>query len=205
MKKAILILFGIFFISSSNAQIEYPQNQEKGGWFFTNYFGFAILKVEDSYKTNATLYGGTIAKEFKFSQNYSIIAGVEHLRVRSDIQLAGENAFISQNFLQIPVNVRMNFGEDRTTLYLDLGLYGAYLYNSNVEIISEGIHETEKGLGFNFGLASGFGVSHVVAQNLKFQFGFHSQTDILQSYKEANTKTELSELYALRFGVAILF
>ncbi len=203
MKKALLILICIFFMHSSNAQIEYPQNQNKGEWIVTNYFGYVILEVENTYKTNATIYGGTFAKEFKLSESYSILAGVEHMRVRSDIQLDGENAFISQNFLQVPVNIRMHVGEDRTTLYLDLGLYGAYLYKSKVEIILEGFDETEKGLGFNFGLAGGFGVSHVVAQNLKFQFGIHTQKDVLQSYKDA--KIEISELYALRLGVTILF
>jgi hypothetical protein len=85
-------------------------------------------------------------------------------------------------------------------IYVDLGIYGGYLANSAQESITINSENTSKNLGSNYGVLFGFGTSQKITEYLSFKFGFVSQTDLFQSYKNT-PKMSVSDLYVVNFGL----
>ncbi|MBA3987392.1 MAG: outer membrane beta-barrel protein [Flavobacteriales bacterium] len=202
LEKALLLLsfcFPLCFFAQSTISIE-----SNGKWLFSNYFGYATIELEDTFKSNSTVYGGFIGKEFKIKESFSIASGIEHLRINTDYITSIEQLHTTFNFIQLPVQARLKYQpQNQTDLYFDIGIYGSYLYNSKVENILLNVEDNESDLGFNFGVKSSLGLIHNLNSNLYANLGISSQADLFQSYKNDNLKLKIKDLYAFHFGVGI--
>ncbi len=200
MKTYINLVFCLFILTQLNAQ-EDTFSTQKGEWIITNNIGFATLEVENAFKTNTFILGGFIGKEFRISECYYIISGIEHLRLKSDISVLGETAYLNHNFIQVPVKIRTLFHKERVTFFGEIGLYASHLYLARTEIVSQDINTKDTGLGFNFGVTAGFGMKYQITNRHSVNVGLNTQSDLFQSYKDSNPKVSLDEVYMLQFGL----
>jgi hypothetical protein len=201
MKTLLSLVFCLFIFAHGNAQEE-TISSEKGEWILTNYMGFSTLEVENAFKTNTFVYGGFLGKEFRISESYYIISGIEHLRLKSDVSVLGETAYLSHNFIQVPVKIRTVLHKDNASFYGEIGLYASHLYLARTEIISQDINAKDTGLGFNFGITAGFGMKYQITNRHSVNFGINTQSDLFQSYKN-NPEVTLGEVFLLQFGLGI--
>jgi hypothetical protein len=173
----------------------------------SNYIGFATLTAEDVFKGNANIQGGTITKEFILNSKSSLITGVEMYRATADFtDTSGEQLYIRNQYVAVPVLYRMVYNRSaKISPYLDLGIYGAYLYKSELENEALNTDDDEKGLGFNFGIQANLGAKFVVSDDFSIFLGLHSRTDLIDSYKSSKQEFELTETYLFKLGLGFKF
>jgi hypothetical protein len=188
----------VFFTLVSYSQ-ENDININKGEWFINTFIGFSNIEKENSYKLKSIVYGSNFGKKFNFKNNFSLLTGLEIQKISSDYSLNNEQLYIQNTLLKIPLNIRYSTNGN-SKIYVDLGIYGGYLANSAQESITINSENTSKNLGSNYGVLFGFGTSQKITEYLSFKFGFVSQTDLFQSYKNT-PKMSVSDLYVVNFGL----
>jgi len=193
-------------MSFSQEDVASDDNQ-KGEWLVSNYIGFATLTAEDVFKGNANIQGGTIAKEFILNNRSSLIAGIEMYRATADFtDASGEQLYLRNQYVAVPVLYRMIYNRSaKISPYLDLGIYGAYLYKSDLENEALNTDDDEKGLGFNFGIQANLGAKFVVSDDFSIFLGLHSRADLIDSYKSSKQEFELTEVYLFKLGLGFKF
>lgn len=200
MKTFLNLAFCLFIFVQLNAQNETIESQ-KGDWLATTYLGFGTVEVENSFKTNAFIVGGFLGKEFRISESCLIVSGLDHFRMKSDFTILGETAYLSQNFIQLPVKLRNVYNKENLSFFVEAGIYASHLYLSRTEIISQEINEKETGLGFNFGLTAGMGMKYYLTDRYNVNFGFKTQSDLFQSYENNTPEVSLNEMYLFQLGI----
>lgn len=191
---------GAFF-----AQEQSFSEEKSGEWFVDTYFGTVTLEAEDSFKVNGNVTGGTIGREFILNENFSLLSGLEHLRTRADFQNQNQQVFLNNNYIRIPINLKYGYlFSEKTSVYVEGGIYGGYLYTSKFEIIAENFDDKERGLGFNFGLHAGVGIKHQLNEYFNMSLGFISQGDFATSFENDMPEYRLSDLYAFRLSAGIM-
>lgn len=201
MKKSILfIALTLFIIDFSYSQEE--MKGDTGYWFVSSYLGFLTLEQEDSFKTNATVVGGTVGKEFLLNDKFSILLGVEMQNITANIP--NSNFHLQNQSLQLPVFLSYRlYTYGKNALQFSAGVYSGYLFHSIVEEEALSIKNTEKGLGFHFGIGTFLGYKHYLNESLSFQLGLTSRGDFLQSYNEDYQKFKIKNLHAIQMGILV--
>lgn len=207
--KHLFFLLGLICMaqmSFSQEDVTSVDNQ-KGEWLVSNYIGFATLTAEDVFKGNANIQGGIIAKEFILNQKSSLITGVELYRATANFtDASGEQLFLRNQYIAIPVLYRMIYNRSaKISPYLGLGIYGAYLYKSELENEVLNTDDDEKGLGFNFGIQLNLGVKFIISDDFSIALGLHSRSDLIDSYKSTKQEFELTEAYVFKLGLGFKF
>lgn len=201
----LISLICITQMSFSQEEIKSDDNQ-KGEWLVSNYIGFATLTAEDVFKGNANIQGGTIAKEFILNSRSSLITGIEIYRATADFtDTSGEQLYLRNQYVAVPVLYRLINRSAKISPYLDLGIYGTYLYKSELENEALNTDDDEKGLGFNFGIQANLGAKFFVSDDFSIFLGLHSRADLIDSYKSSKQEFELTEMYLFKLGLGFKF
>lgn len=204
MKNLILLFMFFIFLNSSSAQTENENN--KGEWIVTNQFGIATLEAEKLFKTTVTVFEGTIGREFYLNKKTSLITGLELLRIRGGFYDGSNQIFLNNNSINIPLNLRFYLSNSLPLqLYGDIGLYGSYLYQSNMQNILLDTSVDDNGFGYNFGTQLGLGLKYKLVKKLSINLGFKYKTDFASSYPNSKQQFELSEFYTIQMGLGFNF
>ena len=200
------ILFSLLFVALNLFSQE--NNDSKGDYFTSFYFGNATIESETNYKVNADVVGSSLGKEFILSKPLSLIVAVELLRIQHEIPVTtGSNPlFQVNNFIKIPVLLR--YGQqftDKSTMYAETGIYAASLYKLKVENIALNSSQKENNVGYNFGLQLNLGFNYRLSDSYSFGFGINTQADLFQTYNGAVSEIKIVELYSfqLRIGAKL--
>lgn len=198
--------FFVLFITSSIFSQE--SLATKGDYFANFLFGNATIESKNNYKVTADVVGGSVGKEFILNKQFSLIAAVTHLRIQNEIPATTNSSQLFQvnNFIGIPVLVR--YGHEiieKSTIYVETGIYAASLYKSKVENIALNNSQKENNVGYNFGLQVNLGFKYQLGDNYSLDFGLNSQGDLFQAYDDSASELEIVESYSfqLRFGAKI--
>ena len=198
MKNLFFILILLFQSTILFSQETLETVDAKGEWFVNNYFGVAVLEAEDFFKTNAIAVGGMIGREFYLTKNYSLLAGLEHQRLMTDVS----GIYVQNMFLNLPLGFRFYSSTEKpTSVFIDGGLYAGYLYNSKVEDVIADNEDSESGEGFNFGAWTTLGVQHRLNDSFNVRLGLQMQTDLFQSYADDVLKYKIKGVYAFQIGL----
>ncbi len=203
MKKIILLCLLVIHTFSIYSQENEVNKTNKGEWIVSNYIGLATLENEGNFKVNGNIIGGMIGKEFILSNTFSLVTGIETLRVKSDFSnTGGQQLYLKNSYLKIPVGIRYRYtASEKTSFFIDGNLYGAYLYNSKIENEALNIKETEKDLGANFGIQAIIGLHHQLDEILSFNIGINTQSDLFTIYNNSVSDYKLKDLYAIQIGI----
>jgi len=198
--KNLIIFISCLVISFSQAQDDDNYN---GEWLVTNQFGTATIEADNAFKINASVFEGFLGREFFINKKSSLITGLEFLRVKGDFSdIEGGQLFLNNNHINIPIRYRFyGSAENPLVMYGDFGVYGSYLYKSEIENISENIEIDETGLGFNFGVEVHIGLKYRF-EKYSFNIGFKYKSDFATSYKDSKQKIELNDFYTIQLGLA---
>jgi hypothetical protein len=198
-----------FFVLFISLNIFSQENLVTKGDYFANFFfGNATIESKNNYKVNADAVGGSVGKEFILNKQFSLITAVEHLRIQYEIPGTTNSSQLFQvnNFIKIPVLLR--YGHEiieKSTIYVEPGIYAATLYRSKVENIALNNSQKENNVGYNFGLQLNIGFRYQLGDNYSFEFGLNSQGDLFQAYDDSASELQIEELYSfqLKFGAKI--
>ncbi|WP_296381042.1 outer membrane beta-barrel protein [Winogradskyella sp.] len=206
MKNCLITFLFIFSTSSIFAQDDYKESGKKGNWIITNQFGIATLEAEDFFKVRASVFEGAFSREFFLNEKFSIVTGLEFLRVKADFQdLDNKQQHISNNHINLPLSVKFyNNKSDKIALFAEVGLYGSYLYESKVENIFENETQKQKKLGFNFGQHFIAGLRFKLDKKYSASLGFKYKSDFSSSYSDSKQQFELTEYYAVQLGLYLV-
>ena len=203
MKKMILLCLLVIQSLILYSQESKENNTNKGEWIVSNYIGLSTLENEDNFKINGNVIGGMIGKEFILSNTFSLVTGIETLRVKSDFSNTdSQQLYLKNSYLKIPVGIRYRYtASEKTSFFIDGNLYGSYLYNSKTENEALNIKETEKDLGANFGIQAIVGLHHQLDEILSFNIGINTQSDLFTIYDNSVSDYKLKDLYAIQVGI----
>ncbi|HEX9981413.1 MAG TPA: hypothetical protein VGB50_12700 [Flavobacterium sp.] len=196
----------LLIISFSAKAQENSEGNEKGLWSANTFFGICNVEAKDTYKINANVYGANLGREFYISRNMSVLTLLEHQTVTGDYTLGDARAFQTNKLIKVPVSTR--FYTDRkavTSLYIEIGLYGSYLYHGESEIVSEDISTSDSNLGTELGVLLNAGVSHQVSDWLAVRLSLAGQNAVMANGSDNTPDTKISNLYAFNLGAAIRF
>ncbi len=196
--------FALFFCSiCCFSQTSNQINKNNWDWFFANSIGFTTIEAKNSFKVNATVYGGIIGKEFKLGRNSAIVTGVEILRIKADFNDSdNQQHYLNNNYINVPLTFQFSYlKEQKVSVYGGIGIYGSYLYKSVTENIVDDTDDTVKGVGANFGLQANIGSRFVLSDRFNFRLGIQSKTDILTYSDSSVQEFKLIDFYAFQFGI----
>lgn len=203
MKKVIIIFF--LFLAQSNYSQEIDEVQtSKGNWLITNQFGIATLEADDTFKVRASIFEGLLGREFYLNNKFSIITGLEFLRVTADFQdFDNSQQFISNNHINVPISLK--FYDDRNNkiaLFAEIGFYGSYLLKSKLENVLDNETNEQDKLGFNFGQQFLAGLRFKLKGKFIFSISFKYKSDFASAYKDSKQQFEVTDFYAIQLGLA---
>ncbi len=206
MKKNIFIKVLLILISSGVYSQE-GVKLDKGGWLINMDIGIATLEAENIFKTNAQVFEVFIGKEFLINKKWAIITGVEHSKVKSDYSsLINEQLFLTNNYLSLPVYFQGEYdSSNKLVVYARVGFYASYLYYSKLENVNINTDSSNKNLGLNFGTQVSLGINYKITEDLGLLFGVKSKSDMFNSYSDSKQEFELTNFYALEFGLIFTF
>lgn len=197
----LFIVFNFLLIVSQ----EETTNNNKGELIVSSSIGTSTLEAKNTFKINANVSEGFIGYEFMVNNKVSLISGLEILRIKADFNnAAGNQLFLTNNYINIPVLARLFLNrEQKMEIFVDLGIYGSYLYKSKVEDIANNIKDTENGLGTSFGFQANIGAKYKVNEKLSISFGIKSKSDIVNSFKSSVQEFKLTDFYAFQLGLGL--
>jgi hypothetical protein len=206
MKNSIIIFLFILLPLSIFSQDEHKEMDKKGNWVITNQFGIATLEAENLFKVRASVFEGVLGREFFLNKKFSLVTGLEFLRVKADFQdLDNKQQYISNNHINLPLSVKFyNNKSDRIALFAEVGFYGSYLYESKVENIFENETVKQKKIGFNFGQFFIAGLRFKLDQKYSVSLGFKYKSDFASNYSDSKQQFELTEYYAVQLGLSFV-
>lgn len=202
--KIKVIALSLLFVNLIFSQDKQDKLLSKGNWFVTNQFGSATIEATGNFKLSTSIFEGMLGREIYLNDSFSLISGLEFLRVRSDfIDLDNKQQFLSNNYLNFPVSFK--FYKDRynkIALFGEIGLYGAYLYDSKIENVLQDETQNQKKLGFNFGQHFVAGLRFKLDERYGVSLGFKYKADFASSYKNSKQEFKLTEYYAIQLGLS---
>jgi|GEM_PF-3351855 len=201
------LTFVLFILIYSNIYSQDVQNSTSNGdWIITADIGFATLEAKDNFKIATTIEGVFVGKEFLLNEKSSLIVGLGFENARADFYNASnQQVFIKNSYLNIPVSYRLFYDKpSRFALFADLGIYGSYLLKSKSEILLADFDESEKGLGFNFGVQGSFGAKYKFNnEKYNMSFGIKTKSDLINSYKSSVQEFMLKDTYMFQIGLGL--
>lgn len=182
----------------------YSQNEYSNSNLHINSsIGFATLEIENALKLN------TISKEFfigidvfKIKEDMLIYSGLEYTDISGNYANSGTDTFISNKYISLPIVLRYKkIGDNNLDFFIDVGMYGSYLFNTKSETLAQ--FNSENGVGFNLGLLANIGASYRFDETWKFTVGLRSKADFLNNSKDDLPEYKIEDLYAINIGFNI--
>ncbi len=199
----VYLFTGTLFIHAQDSNTTPEANTN--GWVLSNYLGFSDFTVTDNFKINTQVYGGFAGYQFALGERYNLTTGINVNRFSgdfsTDLQL---NQHISATFIGIPLLFGFNFQtESPVGFYIKGGVYGMYLVDSKVRIEAIGQDVDFDSNGLNVGLQADFGVLLKLSNRVNINIGIKSRSDLFESYNSDVAQVEITNFYALDFGLRI--
>ena len=184
---AVLILFSCSLFAQDT--VKYESSNSKIEILFIPKFGFAKISQSESPKINGFVNGGDILLAFKLKNGSFLSSGIGYNDFNANSTVAGENANLNNIYLRIPVNYISNFSffknknnADFVFLSLGIGFYANTLLKSEVESFIG--TNSEKNLGWNFGLSSYVGAKFSVSDTFNLGIGLETNNDLTKMKKD---------------------
>lgn len=203
MKNYLIIFLFVVLPLSIFSQGDNKELDTKGIWIITNQFGTATLEAENFFKVRAAIFEGAFNREFFLNEIFSIVTGLEFLRVKANFKdLDNEQQYLSNNHINVPLSIKFyNNKFDRIALFAEIGLYGSYLFESRVENILVNETQKQRKLGFNFGQQVIVGLRFKLDGKYNVSLGFKYKSDFASNYSDSKQQFELTEYYAVQLGL----
>jgi len=203
LKKIVII--GMFFLSISETYSQTEgSNKKKREFIVSSSIGTSTLEAKNNFKINTNVNEGFIGYEFIVNNKISFISGLEILSVKGDFNNAGNQLFLTNNYITIPVTTRLFLNrEQKMAIFADLGIYGSYLSKSQIEDVASNVNNTEKSLGTSFGFHANIGARYIASEKLSISLGIKSKTDIINSFKNSVQEFKLTDFYAFQIGLGL--
>ncbi len=170
----------------------------------TSDMGYSISK---SYKEkHVSFYRGLgLGFEKYLSNNWylEVVPNTYTIQFSSSNSI-NQNTFTSIRFIELNAEVKKYLPiSAKSRIYLSVGLYGGNLFSKTVENNTLSIEETQKNLGYNYGLSSSVGLRLILTRIISFDIGIADKDDYLFSYntqvnKVSNSKRCLKMSFYLR-------
>ena len=207
MKKLHYLLLALMLTQVNFAQEQEPETQSNKGKFNVHLgAGFATLEMEDALKYNANLFQSSILYTFPLTNNIGLETGISAHQLTGDFSMGGDNYFVSNSFLSVPVTLKIEAGST-FRYYTGLSLKPQYMVTSDFEVFGTAddavrdAFEDNKGGSLLTGVVLGgqFGVSPSASVDI----GLSLYGDLFQFGYNDNSKLKTNQLVAFHIGLSL--
>lgn len=199
---AVVLLFSFTVLAQTTPEKK-DKKDKKVTLVMNSKFGFAKLDQTDLVALNGNISGGDFLLSYSIRKNWELAAGVSFMDFNANPSIAGNSASLKNSYLQIPLKAFGDFNifekeksPSKIAVIFGGGFYANTLLKSELKTLSA--NNSEKNLGWNFGVTTQIGAKFTVSDDLNFGIGLESQIDLSDmKHKGVNRKIEqLNALYA---------
>lgn len=168
--------------------------------------GFATLEMENALKYNANSFQASFLYSFPLSNKVSLETGLSTHQFSGDFSLGGDNYFVSNTFLSVPVTLKVEAGSTFRH-YAGLSLKPQYMVTNDFEVFGTADDAIRKAFEDNKGgsLLCGavLGGQFSIAPSASVDIGLSVYGDIFQFGYNENSKLKTNQLVAFHIGLSL--
>jgi hypothetical protein len=199
MKKAISLAFALLpLICSAQEKQELTTQNEKQNLYYVikAKIGFSQLQLLNSNTINGNVTQADFLLSSRLSDKFRLEYGFGASEFNGNTIYNNQLASVKNEYYRIPINLMYNKAfNEKTSLIYGLGIYGNYLYKSNITGYLE-----EKNVGFNLGVSVQIGANFNLNEKLDLRIMYECQSDLTKIEKQNSIKQKQTNTNVIAFN-----